>query len=63
MILVRIDSLHPLAVVDLEGAQGTAALPLFAQNLPSNVSKTQDLRPKIREFIAISGGWPPFVED
>jgi hypothetical protein len=33
--------------------------PLFAQNLPLNVSKTQDLRPKIREFFAILGGGPP----
>jgi hypothetical protein len=33
--------------------------PLFAQNLPLNVSKTQDLRPKIRELFAILGGGPP----
>ena len=36
--------------------------PLFAENLPSNFSKTQDLRPKIRYFIAISGGGPPCLE-
>jgi hypothetical protein len=32
---------------------------LFARNLPSNVSKTPDLRPKIREFFAIWGVPPP----
>jgi hypothetical protein len=40
-------------VVDLDGP------PLFAQNLPSNVSKTQNLRLKIREFFAILGVGPP----
>ena len=36
-------------------------LPLFARNLPSNFSKTQDLRPQIREIFAISGvGTPLF---
>ena len=44
-------------VADLEGGPGgPPPPPLFAENLPSNVSKTQDLRPKIRDFIAISGG-------
>jgi hypothetical protein len=48
-------------VADLE--EGPA--PFFAQNLPSNVSKTQDLRPKIDEVFAISGGCtppPPFLD-
>jgi hypothetical protein len=35
---------------------------LFARNLPSNFSKTQDLRLKICEFVAILGGVPPFLE-
>jgi hypothetical protein len=34
--------------------------PFFARNLPSNVSKTQDFRPKIREFFAILGVGVPF---
>jgi hypothetical protein len=40
------------------------AIPPFAQNLPSNVSKTQDLIPKIHAFFAILGlgVGPPFSE-
>jgi hypothetical protein len=37
---------------------GFTASPLFARNLPSNVSKPQDLRPKIRDSFAISGDAP-----
>jgi hypothetical protein len=48
-----------IAVADLEGA-GARSIPLFARNLPLNVSKTQDFRLKIREFFAISGGGVPF---
>jgi hypothetical protein len=39
-------------VADLEGGPT-----LFCPKL--NVSKTQDFRPKIREFFAIFGGAPP----
>jgi hypothetical protein len=44
------------------GFRGGPGLPLFAQNLPSNLSKTEDLRPKICDFFAISGGAPPLPE-
>ena len=50
-------------MADLEGGMGPeSAPPLFSQNLPSNVSKTQELRPKISEFLAISGDVPPLWE-
>jgi hypothetical protein len=42
------------------GARGPGP-PLFAQNLPSYVSKTQNLRPKIREFFCNFGGWAPLL--
>ena len=32
---------------------------LFAPNLPSNISKTQDLIPKINDFLAILRDAPP----
>jgi hypothetical protein len=48
-------------VADLEGRPGDPPYLLFARNLPSNVSKTQDLRPKIRDFFAIWGVCPLFL--
>jgi hypothetical protein len=41
------------AVVDLEGAQA----PIFSpRNLPLHISKTEDLRPTIRDFFLLFGG-------
>jgi hypothetical protein len=34
--------------------------PLFARHLPSNVSETQDWRPKICYFFQYFGGWGAF---
>jgi hypothetical protein len=47
-IQVRIDP-----VADLEGGLGgpPPPPPFFVRNLPSHVSKTQDLKPKIRDFF------------
>jgi hypothetical protein len=41
-------------VANLEGAGD----PLFGQNLPSNISKTEDLRPKIPYIYAPAMKWP-----
>lgn len=45
------------------GGQGARPPPLFAQNLLSNVCKTQDISdPKYVIFFAISGGGETFLE-
>ena len=54
---------HPIKFGDPFLANTVADLeapPLFAENLPSNVSKTQDFRPKIHKNFAIAGVAPPF---
>ena len=53
---------HENAVADLVEGGGGPGPPLFARNLPSNVSKTQNLRHKILEYFAISGGGPPLLD-
>jgi hypothetical protein len=63
--LTFFDRLHIVratyTVADLEGGPRGPGPPLFAQNLPSNVSKTQNLRPKIRYFFfQFRGVGPPF---
>ena len=40
-------------------SKGAVPPPPFTRNLPSNVSKTQGLRPKIRESSSISGEGVP----
>jgi hypothetical protein len=45
-------------VADLEGGGVSRPLRPFVQNLPSNVSKTQNCRPQIHEYIAILGNRP-----
>jgi hypothetical protein len=48
-----------VAVADLEGAQPP---PPFVPNLPLNVSKTRDLRPKIRYYSSPRGALVYFYD-
>ena len=49
-----------ISLADLEGGAQGARPPLFARNLPSNVSKIQNLRPKIQGFFDIFWSGPSF---
>jgi hypothetical protein len=46
---------------DLVGGPAPPPPPLFVRNLPSNVSKTQDLRPKILYLFCYFGGCAPLL--
>jgi hypothetical protein len=48
-----------ISVADLEGGPRGPGPPFRPKFTIKNVSKTQDLRPKIREYFALLGGGPP----